>query len=167
MTLQTTIMASIAGQFITTRGLGNAQFPVERAPSIVLENGTGPNQNDLIFSDRRTLVASANEDLDLSGQLVDPHGTVLNFATVRAMLFRVSGQNQGNIVISPANTNGFLGPFNDPSDQIILPANASVLVAAPVAGWAVTANTADLLNIENTDASNSGIYDVVIVGTSA
>jgi len=40
-------------------------------------------------------------------------------------------------------------------------------VADPTTGWTVTAGTGDILKIENDDGAAEGVYDIIIVGTSA
>jgi hypothetical protein len=129
--------------------------------------GTGNGQVDRKFTDKRTLAASANEDLDLAGSLVDAFGAVITFAKVRAIRIKAAPENTNNVVVKPAAANGFLGPFGAAAHTLTLPPGGEVVLVAPVAGWPVTAGTADLLNVANSGAGTSVTYEVEILGASA
>jgi hypothetical protein len=130
--------------------------------------GTANGLADILFADfGRSIAASLNEDLDLNGSgLQDVLGVDLAMLNVKAMWFRASSANGGNITVSPAASNGFQGPFGAVSDSIVLPAGGEWQVADS-AGWAVVAGTGDLLNVANSDSGGAGLYDVVILGASA
>jgi hypothetical protein len=48
-----------------------------------------------------------------------------------------------------------------------MPTGACFHYRADSTGWAVTASTADILKIANSDSSAAAVINVVIVGTSA
>jgi hypothetical protein len=132
---------------------------------MALTYGTGNSQGNQHYVATRTLALSANEDLDLNGAtLKDPLGASLAFTKIRYILVHASPNNGGNIVVKPAAANGFLGPFNLAASSVAIPAGGWFTVTAPVAGWAVTATTADLINVANSDSVNSAIYDIVLLG---
>lgn len=132
-----------------------------------LATGTGSSQADKIFHDTRTLAASANEDLDLAAGINDPFGVALTFAKVKMIVIAAAPGNTNNVVIKPAASNGFTGPFGAAAHTQTLPPGGIYVATAPVSGWTVTASTGDLLNIANSGAGSSVTYDVIIVGTSA
>lgn len=167
MTLTAAIKAVINATYRGVNDLGTPEFPLSISASNAFTNGVGINQADLIFSDRRTLAASANEDLDLAGVLTDPFGVVITFAKIKAILIKAASGNTNSVNIKPATTNGFLGPFNAAADTIKIPPNGIVLLTAPINGWPVTAGTADLINIANGGGTTSVDYDIIIIGTSA
>lgn len=167
MALITTITTKINASQSNANDLGTASFPVDYKSIISLGNGTGSSQSDLLFTDRRTIALSSTEDLDLAGGLTDALGNVLTFVKVKTILIKASSANTNNVTVSPAAVNGFLGPFNAAADLISVSPNGMMLVQAPVAGWAVTAGTGDLLTIANSGAGTSVTYDIIIVGTSA
>lgn len=129
--------------------------------------GTGNQQVDRKFTDRRTLAASANEDLDLAASLVDAFGAVITFAKVRALRIKAAPENTNDVVVKPAASNGFLGPFGAAAHTLTLPPGGEVLLVAPVAGWPVTPSTADLLNVANGGSGTSVTYEIEILGASA
>jgi len=147
--------------------LGNPQFPMAFSQIDNMLDGTAAGQADLLFSDQRTITASSNEDLDLSGSLTDVYGTTLAFVKVKVIAIYAASGNTNNVQVGPAASNGFLGPFADASDQIDIAPGGTMLLTAPSAGWTVTASTGDLLNIANSGAGTGVTYDIVIIGTSA
>jgi hypothetical protein len=132
-----------------------------------LGSGTGNSQCDLEYIAQRTLAASANEDLDLAGALADPFGTTLTFVKVRGIYIKAASGNTNSVIIKPAASNGFTGPFGAAAHTITLPPGGVFLVTAPVAGWAVTAGTGDKINIANSAGSTTVTYDIHVIGASA
>jgi len=167
MSLITTITTRVKATQIGANDLGSPSFPLNNLNTINLADGTGSSQADLLFSDSRTITASANEDLDLSGGLTGVFGATLTFVKIKAIVIKASSGNTNNVEVKPATTNGFLGPFNAAADTLIIPPGGAISLFAPTAGWAVTAGTGDLLNIANSGAGTSVTYDIIIIGTSA
>jgi hypothetical protein len=167
MALKATIRAAIAAELIGSADLGENEFSLPFAADIPLLNGTGANQADRIFADKRTLAASASEDLDLSGVLTDPLGAVLTFGKVKAILVRADKANTNDVILGGASTNPFVGPFGGATHTVSVPPGGAALFVAPGAGWLVAAGSGDLLKIANSGAGTGVTYDIVIIGTSA
>jgi len=142
-----------------------------------LDFGTGAGKANQVWHDRRTLAASASEDLDLAGGLTNSVGETVTFTKIKAVLIHnrsdedietpSHSQTDAEIQVGPDATNGFTGPFADASDRLVLAAGASVLLVHPGDGWTVTADTGDLLEVTNNDDSDEAAYDIVIVGESS
>jgi hypothetical protein len=133
----------------------------------VLASGNAANQVSKCFADRRTIAASSNDDIDLTGGgLTDPLNQALNFGTVKAIYVKASAANTNNVVVGGAGTGAFNGPFNAATAKVSLEPGAVFLVAAPAAGWAVTATSADLLRIANSAGGTSVTYDIIILGST-
>jgi len=167
MALKATIRAAVAAELVGAADLGENEFSLPFAADIPLLNGTGANQADRIFADKRTLAALASEELDLSGALTDPLGTALAFAKVKAILLRADKANTNDVVLGGASSNQFVGPFGGATHTVSIPPGGAALFVAAGAGWLVTAGSADLLKIANGASGLSVTYDIVIVGTSA
>lgn len=167
MSLITTIKLQISADQKGSADLGTPGFPLNHAKTTQLATGTGSNQADLLFTDQRTLGASATEDLDLAGSLTDALGATLTFVKVKAIMISAANTNTNNVEVTPAAANGFLGPFADASDQLDISPGGRVYLEAPVSGWDVTAGTGDILTITNSAGSTGVTYDVIIVGASA
>jgi hypothetical protein len=129
-------------------------------------SGTGASQADLLFSDQRTLVQSANEDLDLAGALTSPLGTTFLALKCKGIGIFAAAANPGNLTVGRGAANGF--PWISAiSAGVVIPPGGGVWWFAPAAGIAVVAGTADLLNIAAAATTGSYIYDVHLLGTSA
>lgn len=147
--------------------LGNADFVLNKAYKNTLTTGTGDDQFDLVFTDQRTLSASATENLDLAAALTDAFGNTLTFATVKAIIVKAASGNTNNVEIGGAASNTFVGPFDDATDKVALGPDAMFAVTAPNTGWTVTASTGDILLMANSSSGTSVTYDIIILGTSA
>ncbi|MFC5187132.1 hypothetical protein [Actinomadura harenae] len=137
------------------------------ARQIDLATGTGAGQADKVWSDRRTLAASANEDLDLAGTLLDALGTVVSFARVKALYISAATTNTNALVIGAAAANAWSALLGT-TGTLTLPPAGELLVAAPGAtAYPVTAGTADLLRVTNGGAGSTVTYDIAVIGASA
>ena len=137
--------------------------------NIELATGTGAGQADLLFSDQRTLAASANEDLDLAGVLADALGATLTFARVKGLYVAAAAGNTNNVVVGDAATNTWAALLGTDGTVALRP-GAFLLVAvgaADATGYAVTAGTGDLLRVANSGGGTTVTYDIVVVGASA
>lgn len=140
---------------------------------VTIENGLLADQCDLAWSDKdRTLAASATENLDLNGALIDDLGAAVNFARVNAIMIAAAPTNTNDIIIGGAGANGFVGPFGAAAHTIAVKPGATLMLIASkgatgVAGWPVTAATADLLKILNGGAGTPVLFDIAIIGRSA
>ena len=130
-------------------------------------NGTGLDQMDLIWHDQRTLGATTSENIDLAGSLVDSFGTTLTFARVKLIYVFSAVANGGLIQVGGAGSNTFVNWVANATDIINIRNGGAMMLTAPDAtGYAVTAGTGDILQINNTDGS-SATYNIVIGGASA
>ncbi len=167
MTLATTINIGMIAHQVQAEDLGTAKFDMTFAKTVSLPTGVSASKADLLFSDTRTLTASSNEDLDLAAGQDDAFGQPITFVKVKAIAIYAHTTNTNSVVVKPAASNGFTGPFGGASHSQTIPPGGWYYVTAPVAGWTVTADTGDLLNVANSAGGTSVIYDVMIVGTSA
>lgn len=135
--------------------------------SWAVTDGTAANKADLVFRDQRSLNASTSEDLDLAGGLTSAYGAAITFVKVKMLYVKAKSTNGANIVVGGAAANQFINWVGDATDKVVIPPSGCLMVAAPIDGWAVTANTGDILKIENTDGAAAATYDIIIVGTSA
>jgi hypothetical protein len=148
-------------------GTGSAKQSLSRSMS--LGNGTAAGKADKVFSDRRTLAASATEDLDLAGVLLDAFGAAITFARVKGLLIAAAAGNTNNVVIGAAASNPW-STLLSATGTVVLRPGAFLAVGTGVAdatGYAVTAGTGDLLKIANSGAGTSVTYDIHIIGASA
>jgi len=133
-----------------------------------LLNGTGLDQNDIVWHDVRTLSASSSEDLDMAGTLTDAFGNTVTFSKIKGIVLNNQTTTAGCILEAGGGSNDFNAWLGATGDKIKVGPNGLVVSWNPsLAGYSVTADTADILKITNTDSSNSITYQIVIVGTTA
>ena len=136
---------------------------------VSLANGTAAGQADRLWSDTRTLAASANEDLDLAGALADAFGAAAVFVKVKGIYVAAASGNTNNVVVGAAASNAWATLLNATGTVTLRPGAGFMAVAgsADATAWGVTAGTGDLLRIANSGAGTSVTYDIVVIGTSA
>jgi hypothetical protein len=146
---------------------GTAPLRVRHAVSLV--NGTGAGAADRLYSDRRTLAASATEDLDLAGVLTDAFGASITFARIKGLIISASAANTNNVIIGNATSNAWAALLGATGTVTLRPGACLGVMAGPadVTGYAVTAGTGDVLKVANSAGGSSVTYDVVLIGASA
>jgi hypothetical protein len=165
--LTTRIIASVAATLTSAQDLSESSAPLVETKQIDLTSGTGLNQADRVWHDRRTIAASATDSLDMAGSLEDPLGGTFTLAKIKAIYVEAASANTNNVNVTRPAANGV--PFMlAAGDGIAVPPNGCFMWVAPTAaGVAVTAGTADLIDVINSGAGTGVTYDIVIIGASA
>jgi hypothetical protein len=146
-------------------GLTTAKDDLASDYTQVLANGIGANQASNMFHDRRTLSASATENLDLAGVLTNAFGSTLTFTKIKAVIIHAASTNTNDVLVGGAASNAWVGWVNDATDVVkVKPGGTFVWIAPDVNGGAVVAATGDLLKIANSSSGTSITYDVIIIG---
>jgi hypothetical protein len=170
MPLSGTMLAvSAYAELSTALDLGTGKAPQSLSRQMSLKTGTAAGQADKVFSDRRTLAASATEDLDLAGVLLDAFGSAITFARIKGLVIAAAAGNANNVVVGAAAATPWATLLSSTGTVTLRP-GAFIAVgtgAADATGYAVTAATADLLKIANSGAGTSVTYDIHIIGASA
>lgn len=170
MTLSSKVALRVTSNLSSALDLVTAQANLSKSYSAELDTGTAAGQADKVFSDTRTLAASATENLDLAGSLVDAFGATITFAKIKAIVVKAADANTNNVVVGGDVTNTFFGIFADETDALSLRPGACFALfcgEADAAGYPVVAATGDLLKITNSAGGTSVTYDIIIIGTSA
>lgn len=169
MALTGTVSLAVNVKQTATRDLGKAADSAALSSVLNLTNGTGAGQADRVFSDTRTLAASATEDLDLVGTgLTDAYGTAVTFVKVSAVIIRAAAANTNSVVVG-AGTNPWTGLLNTTGTVTLRPGAwaAFAVGAADASGYTTTAATGDILKVANSGAGTAVSYDIVVIGKSA
>lgn len=167
MALDTRIKLTLASVLSSALDLQPRTAPLSLAKNIALTNGTGANQADLLWSDQRTVAASATDSVDLAGSLSDAFGGSLTFARIKLLVVLAATGNTNNVVVTRPASNG-VPLFSAAGDAVpVRPGGLFVWACSDATGVAVTAGTGDLLDFVNSGAGSSVVYDVAIVGSSA
>ncbi|WP_433520144.1 hypothetical protein ACQP2T_63430 (plasmid) [Nonomuraea sp. CA-143628] len=147
--------------------LTTVSAPLAVARQLILAQGTGAGQADMIWSDQFTIAASGTQAVDLAGSLTGPFGTTLTFARIKMVVVFAATGNTNNVnIVQPASNGAPL--FLAAGDGIaVKPAGGFIWFDPSAAGVVVTAGTGDLLNLVNSAGGTPVTCDVAIVGASA
>ena len=159
------ILVQVVNELTSTNPLSTAKDNMVFKKTFAITDGVGINKAESIFRDQRTLTASSNEDLDLSGVLTDSFGAMITFTKIKAIVVSAASTNTNNVLVGGAATNGFINWVSDATDQIIVQPNGIFFLMNPTsAGYGVTPATGDLLRITNSAGGTSVVYDIIIIG---
>lgn len=155
---------------------GPNDFGGQFSPTIVsiinLQDGTGSGAADLLFTDERTVASASNDDIDLTGVLMDAFGSAFNAAELVGLIIingPISGTANTTDLTIGVGTNPFLGFLGGTTPTIgpIKPAGVFMIAAGDAAGiGAVSAGSADILRIANSSGATA-TYQIGIVARSA
>jgi len=158
------VSAVIKADLANVVDLGTVMNSVSWSPSYSFGDGTGADQAKIVFTDERTLAASANESLDLAGGLTDAFGQAITFTKIKAIAIKAAAGNTNNVEVGGAASNAFL-LFKDATDVLpVRPGGMALIVAPDAAGIAVTAGTGDLLKVANSGGGTGVTYQIAILG---
>jgi hypothetical protein len=167
MALSTKLVLNVAATLTDALDLSTVSDPLDYTQRYTWTSGTGANSADMLWHDTRTLTASATEDLDLAGVLVNGIGDTQTFARIKAIIVTAASANTNNVQITRPAANGVV-LFIAAGDGIsVLPGGTFAWVSPNAASIAVTAGTGDLLTLTNSAGSTSVTYSVIIIGASA
>ena len=167
------ISVALTAKEDTTQDIGIASYAI--TDSAVVANfsaGSGLNQANYVWADRRTLLASASEVINMSAPVPqDALGQVLNLLKIKALyIFNYGGATAAPADIIKVGGEGSSDCWNsifDGSDTAKLslqPGGALVLTAPSAAGYAVTNPGNYKLKIENTNGAQAVDYKIIVIG---
>lgn len=166
--LTTTAIFGVSGTHVNDLDLGNdPSYSFKGGTTLSFADGTGASQADMVFADQRTVAASTTEDIDVvAGGLVDAFGNTFTLAELKVLMVCASSSNTNNVVVGgDANSVPF---FADATDIVNIKPGGCFQLADPSAGgYAVTADTGDIIQVANSGAGTGVTYDIVIVGSSS
>jgi hypothetical protein len=158
-----TLSVGVKAKQTGTADLGTPNILVDIAKELEFSPGTAAvGQANVLFSDTRTLAASASEDLDLAGVLADALGATIAAAEVVAIYFAAASGNTNDVQVTRPASNG-VPLFIAAGDGLALGPGDFVLLTNRK-GVGVTAATADLIHVANSAGTTGVTYDVVILG---
>jgi hypothetical protein len=170
MALETVVSLALAATLTKTADLGVIpKDPLDFSRRVQLRTGTAAGQADKLWYDERTLAASATEDLDLVGVLVDTFGATVTLARVKALVVAAATTNTNNVVVGNATSNAWAGLLSATGTVTLRPGAffAACVSEADGTGYAVTGGTGDLLKVANSAGGSTVTYQVIVVGASA
>lgn len=170
MSLRSSLAIAASATQTSALDLTTGSAPINFAKSVALSSGTGAGKADRLFSDRRTLAASATEDLDLIGTgLVDAFGATVTFTRVKGLFIAADPDNVNDVLVGGASSNAWAALFNATGVLRLRPGATAGFIAGveDATAYAVTAGTGDLLKVANGGAGSAVEYDIIVIGASA
>lgn len=138
---------------------------VNLSGQFVLGSGTGADLIDVIHADSHSMIESQTKDYDLAGALTNPLGDPAVFAKCKAIVIKAGAANPGDLKLG-ADAAAFAGFFDDVTDELIVPPGQMQVLLATKAGKAVTATTADIVQVASVATAGTYTFDIVFLGTS-
>lgn len=167
MALTSEIRISATATQTASADLGTPTFYAELAKTFQWASGVTANSADLLFSDERTLAASATEDLDLAGVLTNAFGATVTMAEVVGIIVLADAANTNDVVLGAALAAVPL--FGGTSGtHAVKPGGIFVAVAPNAAGLlTVGAGATDVLKVANSSSGTAVTYKIMVFGRSA
>jgi hypothetical protein len=167
MSLETTITLSISARLAKALDLLSAEGRHEIKKQIALATGTGAGKADKVWSDKRTIAASATDSIDLQAALVDAVGDAFTPACIKALYVYAHATNTNNVNVTRPALNG-VPLFLAAGDGIpVKPGGLLAWVDPSAGGVGVTADTGDLIDLVNSGGGTEVVYDILIIAASA
>ncbi len=163
MSQNVSLNLAIAVAMGVSSGISSASASGAFSKIMQLLDGTGAGKASKSFFGSRTISASATDGLDLAGVLTDALGAALTFTKIKMIAIKAASTNTGNLTLGggTAACNTMFGASTD--KVVIKPGGLFVIAAEDANGYAVTATTADMINVVNLVAATAS-YDIVIIG---
>jgi hypothetical protein len=176
MAVDATLNLSLVANSTKTAVAGNTPHdPLSLIKQSILTSGTGAGQSDVLYFAERTINASSNDDLDLTGSLTDNLGRTVTQARIKGLIIiaapsSTSGTaNTNNVVLGNAASNQWATLLNTTGTVTLRPGAFFMAWAgqADATGWTVTAATGDIFRVANSGAGTSVTYQIFVLGCSA
>lgn len=149
-----------------TVDIGTVQHAIQYGPGFAWGDGTGLDSINQVWSDTRTLAASATEDLDLSGSLTNAIGASVAFTKIRGILVRAAVANTNNVIVGGASATQFVAWVGGATHTVtVRPGGLLLLLAPDATAYAVSGGSTDLLKIANSSSGSSVTYDILLLGS--
>lgn len=177
-TLTSKISVLLSSLLVDTVGAAMADGKVDTSFQFPLANGVAANQADKLYTTVITRThGSPAGDIDLAGTVTDPLGATITLARIKAIIVAADPANVNSVVVgggAPASAVStiffdYVATVDAQPALKVRPGGLLVLVAPAATAYAVTATTADKLQIANgdEDGTTSVTATVYVIGASA
>lgn len=165
-TLRAQLNALCVAELMNAIDIGTPKYTPDITYPIVLEDGTGANQAKIIWTDKRQIAASGNDDLDLAGGIVDALGNTITMTRLKAIILKALATNVNDVLVGGAAAAQITTLFGASGDLIrVKPGGVFMLIAPDATGYVITATTADILRITNGAGGTAVDYEITLIGT--
>ncbi len=160
-----TVKVDFLGSQVNALALATGLLPIDYEARYDFTNGTGANEATQIFSDKRTLAASASENLDLNaGSLVDAFGAAITLTKIKALIIKADAGNTNDVVIGGASSDPIASIMGTTGTVNVKPGGFAAFGAPDATGYAVVASTAMNLQVANSGGGTGVKYTVIVLG---
>ncbi len=157
---------TLTGDLESAATLGSVSHLLSYVNNPAFTNGVGANQANMIYAGTRTLAASANELLDLDSALNNAFGAAIVFTSIKGIIVVAAAANTNDVLVGGAASNAFINWVGDATDIVtVKPGGMFCLMAPTAAGYAITAETGDILKVANSSGTTGVTYDLILLGT--
>lgn len=167
--LSNTIKAEFDWVFQETLDLSNVTDQARVQYNVTTADGTANSQADKIWHDTRSILTTANDDLDLTALTTSIFGSTvtISFVEVVAILIINTNTLTGELLeVGGSGGNEFVAWVGAAGDKVKVGPNSVFMIANVVDGYAVANGSTDILRIRNPGATTV-TYKIAIVGRSA
>lgn len=173
--LNTRLALSLVATFQKTAVMGSVpNDPLTLNKIIEYANGNGAGAADKLYYAERTIGASSNETLDISGGITDNVGNTFTIARVKMLLIiaepsdPAATKNTNDVVVGAAAATQWAALLGTTGTLTLKPGAVSLHAAgiADATAWVATGGASDNLKVANGGAGTSVTYQIVIVGAS-
>lgn len=144
--------------------------PVNHSRTVSLAAGTGLGKADLIYQKEMSLAAVTNEDVDLSGVILDVRGSTILAVTLKGIVVENMNADADNDVVlevGPGAVNGITTLFTGTTPVMQVQTGVMSNFTRSAGGFGVTPATADILRIRNPHATKVCLLKYTLVLASA
>jgi len=172
-TLSASVRASATWTHSNTVNLGNALSSSGSVSySKTFTDGTGAGAANRLYVDELTINASSTTNLDLAGGVTDVFGAAITFARFKVLIVEATTELAGGPVKVGGNATVAVPNWITSADTLdndqpaVRVRNGGILFLActDATGYAVTATTADTLDLTNESGSVGVVVNIVIIG---
>jgi hypothetical protein len=162
--LSTRILARITATETVALDLTTARAQVVLEVEEIIPTGTANSTNDLVYQDTMSLAGAANP-LDVRGALMTPCGVSAAFVEITSLFIKNKSTTSGQFISMGAGSAPITSFWGASGDILKIGPGGFLLLHNPIDGYATTAATADILNLD--PGAFTIAADIVICGRSA
>jgi len=160
--LKSTLALTLSALRIKASGLAPTRRKINsgdgQMPNCVttVTSGTGSQQVNQEYLATRSVLTTANDDIDLSGSLTDDDGETITFTKIKKIIVAITdADGTKKLYVGPKGvSNPFIGPWAGGQGATVYEEVFEFqLWINSFAGWTVTAGTGDILRIHNPTGS--------------
>ena len=159
------VALAVSAEFADSLDIGSVNYPAGFGANYLFADGVGADLAKQIFTDTRTLTASATENLDLAGGLTNAFGSLITFTKIKALIVKADAANTNDVVLGAHATAAWVAPFGAVTERVnVKPGGMVAFIAPDATGYAVVATTGDMLRVLNSAGGTSVSYTIIIIG---